>query len=54
MKTLSTFERKMKNTRFKKAFDKSYKKFLLSELSLDSTEKEKKSARKAIQLKDNK
>ncbi len=30
--TMSTFEREMKNSRFKKAFDKSYKEFLLSEL----------------------
>lgn len=31
-KQLLTFEREMKNSRFKKAFDKSYKEFLLSEL----------------------
>ena len=31
-KLLSTYEREMKNTCFKKAFDKSYKEFLLSEL----------------------
>lgn len=31
-KVLSTFEREMKNAKFKKAFDKSYKEFLLSEL----------------------
>jgi DNA-binding Xre family transcriptional regulator len=31
-KSLSTFEREMKNAKFKKAFDKSYKEFLLSEL----------------------
>lgn len=33
-KSVSTFEREMKNTAFKKAFEKSYKKFLLSELLL--------------------
>lgn len=31
-KPLSTFEREMRNTKFKKAFDKGYKEFLLSEL----------------------
>jgi DNA-binding Xre family transcriptional regulator len=30
--TMSTFEREMKNSRFKKDFDKIYKEFLLSEL----------------------
>jgi transcriptional regulator with XRE-family HTH domain len=31
-KSISTFEREMKSAHFKKAFDKSYKEFLLSEL----------------------
>lgn len=30
-KSISTFEREMKNTKFKKAFEKSYKELLLSE-----------------------
>jgi len=33
-KLLSTFERKMKNPKFKKAFDKGYKKLLFSELMI--------------------
>ena len=31
-KPLSTFERKMKNSKFRKAFEKSYKEFVFSEL----------------------
>jgi hypothetical protein len=33
-KTLSTFERKMKNPKFKKAFEEGYKKLLFSELMI--------------------
>lgn len=33
-KPLSTFERKMKNPKFKKFYEKSYKKLLFSELML--------------------
>ena len=31
-KSISTFEREMKNAKFKKSFEKSYKELLLSEL----------------------
>ena len=44
-KTMSTYEREMKNARFKKAFDKSYKKFLLSELLIAIMEKDEISVR---------
>jgi transcriptional regulator with XRE-family HTH domain len=37
-KPLSTFERKMKNPRFKKAFEKGYKKLLFSELMISIME----------------
>lgn len=45
-KAMSTFEREMKNAKFKKAFDKSYKEFLLSELLIAIMEKDDKSVRK--------
>ena len=44
-KPLSTFEREMKNAKFKKAFDKSYKEFLLSELLIAMMEEDDKSVR---------
>lgn len=44
-KVLSTFEREMKNTKFKKAFDKSYKEFLLSELLISIMEEDEISVR---------
>lgn len=44
-KTLSTFEREMKNAKFKKAFDKSYKDFLLSELLIALMENDEISVR---------
>lgn len=44
-KTMSTFEREMKNARFKKDFDKSYKEFLLSELLIAFMEKDELSVR---------
>ncbi|TAK78085.1 MAG: helix-turn-helix domain-containing protein [Gammaproteobacteria bacterium] len=37
-KPLSTFERKMKNTKFKKAFEEGYKKLLFSELMISIME----------------
>jgi len=37
-KSLSTFERKMKNPKFKKAFDEGYKKLLFSELMISIME----------------
>ena len=37
---MSTFEREMKNARFKKDFEKSYKEFLLSELLIAFMEKD--------------
>ena len=40
---VSTYEREMKNPAFKKAFDKSYKEFLLSELSIAIKSKDRKS-----------
>lgn len=43
--TMSTFEREMKNSRFKMAFDKSYKEFLLSELLIALMEKDEISVR---------
>ncbi len=45
-KVMSTYEREMKNAKFKKAFDKSYKEFLLSELLIAIMEKDEKSVRK--------
>lgn len=44
-KVLSTFEREMKNAKFKKAFDKSYKEFLLSELLIAMMEEDEVSVR---------
>lgn len=44
-KILSTFEREMKNAKFKKAFDKSYKEFLLSELLIAIMEEDEISVR---------
>lgn len=44
-KVLSTFEREMKNAKFKKAFDKSYKEFLLSELLIAIMENDEISVR---------
>jgi hypothetical protein len=44
-KAMSTFEREMKNTRFKKAFDKSYNELLLSELLIALMENDEKSVR---------
>lgn len=43
--TGSTFEREMKNSRFKKSFDKHYKEFLLSELLIAIMEKNEISVR---------
>ena len=37
---ISTFEREMKNPRFKKAFDKGYREFLLSELLISIMEED--------------
>lgn len=45
-KPLSTFERKMKNAKFKKAFEKSYKDLLFSELMIAVMENDEKSIRK--------
>lgn len=44
-KSISTFEREMKNSKFKKAFEKSYKELLLSELLLAIMENDDKSVR---------
>lgn len=44
-KSLSTFEREMKNPKFKKAFDKSYKQLLLSELLISIMEEDEISVR---------
>lgn len=44
-KSMSTFEREMKNTRFKKAFEKGYKEFLLSELLIAIMEEDEISVR---------
>lgn len=41
----STYEREMKNPRFKKAFDKSYKELLLSELLIAMMEEDEVSVR---------
>jgi hypothetical protein len=45
-KPVSTFEREMKNPRFKQAFEKSYHEFLLSELLIAIMEDDEKSVRK--------
>lgn len=44
-KPLSTFERKMKNPKFKKAFEKGYRELLFSELMIAMMEGDKKSVR---------
>ena len=44
-KILSTYEREMKNARFRKAFEKSYKELLLSELLITLMEEDEKSVR---------
>ena len=44
-KAVSTFEREMKDARFKKIFDKSYKEFLLSELLIAIMDEDEKSVR---------
>lgn len=44
-KKISTFDREMKNAKFKKIFEKSYKEFLLSELLLAMMEQSNKSVR---------
>ena len=44
-RALSTFEREMKHSRFKKAFEKSYKELLLSELLIAMMEEDEKSVR---------
>ncbi|MCP4473303.1 MAG: AsnC family protein [Gammaproteobacteria bacterium] len=46
MSKLSTFEREMKNTSFKKKFDKDYKEFLLSEIMHAMMENDSQSVRK--------
>lgn len=45
-KPLSTYEREMKNPKFKKAFDKSYKELVLSELLIAIMEDDDQSVRK--------
>jgi len=45
-KRLSTYERKLKSTQFKKAFKKSYKDLLFSELMIAIMEKDETSVRK--------
>lgn len=44
-KTLSTYEREMKNASFKKAFEKEYKEFALQELMANLSEGDEKSVR---------
>ena len=44
-KTISTFEREMKNRKFKKSFEKGYKEFLLSELLIAMMDGDEKSIR---------
>ncbi len=44
-KPLSTFEREMKNVKFKKSFEKNYREFLLSELLIAIMEYDEKSVR---------
>jgi tRNA 2-selenouridine synthase SelU len=46
-KIMSTYQREMKNAKFKKAFDQSYKEFLLSESLIAIIEKDEKYARKS-------
>lgn len=41
-KKISTFEREMKNPKFKKIFEESYEEFSLSELRLDMIEENNK------------
>lgn len=45
-KTLSTYERKMKDRNFKKAYDESYKELLFSELIISIMEEDNTSVRK--------
>lgn len=45
-KPLSTYERKMKNPKFKKAYEKSYKELLFSELMISIMDGDDKSVRK--------
>ena len=45
-KPLSTYERKMKNSKFKKAYQKSYRELLFSELMISLMEGDDKSVRK--------
>lgn len=44
-KSVSTFDREMKNSAFKAAFKKSYKTFLISELLISMMDNDKKSVR---------
>lgn len=44
-KPLSTFERKMKSPKFKKAFEKGYRELLFSELLISIMEEDTKSGR---------
>lgn len=44
-KVKTTFEREMKNAKFKKAFDESYKELVLSELLVTAMEEDNKSVR---------
>ena len=44
-KIISTFDREMKNAKFKKAFEKGYKELLLSELLIAMMENDEKSVR---------
>jgi len=44
-KSVTTFEREMKNVNFKKSFEKSYKELLLSELLIAMMEQDEKSVR---------
>lgn len=44
-KIVSTFDREMKNVKFKKAFEKSYKEFILSELLIAIMQSDEKSVR---------
>lgn len=46
---MSTFEREMKNVRFRKAFNKSYKEFLLSESLISIMEKDEMAAKNLIE-----
>ena len=53
-KIMSTYECEMKNVRFKKAFDKSYKEFLLSELLISIMEKDEMTVKNLIEEMKNK